>query len=230
MHVVSTVLVFGVGGMSWTPSALAGDPVLQPKGANAYQMVTGEDTEDDRQRWDTLFSTGVYVFGKEPAAFLKENVALLPLGRALDIAMGEGRNAVFLAKKGFSVDGVDISEVALRKAKKLARDNSTTINAFYADLNTYTIKPESYDVILNIDYLQRSLVSQIKKGLKKGGMVVYESLTVDQLKNAGGKALRRDYLLDKGELKQLFSDLEIVVYREHNDGKEARAQLIARKP
>jgi SAM-dependent methyltransferase len=203
-----------------------------PTGANTYQMVTGDDTEDDRRHWDTIYNTRGYVYGKEPAEFLRDHISALPVGRALDIAMGEGRNSVYLAKKGFSVDGVDISEVALRKAKRLARENHVSINTINADLNTYTIKPDAYDVIVNIDYLQKSLIPQIKRGLKHGGIVVYENWTVDQIANIRDKQAppKKDYLLEKGELKNLFKDFEVVFYREANDGKDARASLIARKP
>jgi 16S rRNA C967 or C1407 C5-methylase (RsmB/RsmF family) len=103
----------------------------------------------------------------------------------------------------------------------------TTINA---DLTNYTIKPGVYDVIVNINYLQRSLIPQIKRGLKKGGRVVYETYTVDQIKNAPEQHLRRDYLLEKGELQKLFKDFKILTYRETNDGKDALASLIAEKP
>ncbi|MCM2279332.1 MAG: methyltransferase domain-containing protein [Oligoflexia bacterium] len=203
---------------------------LNPKGSNAYQVVTGDDSEDDRRRWDTLFNTRTYIFGKEPAAFLSENIQLLRVGKALDIAMGEGRNAVYLAKKGFSVEGVDISEVALQKARRLARENRVSIATISADLGSYQIKPDAYQLILNIDYLQRSLIPQIKRGLKRGGIVVFDTYTVDHLKNAKGAQMRRDYLLERGELRQHFQDFEILLYREMNDGKEARASLIARKP
>lgn len=207
--------------------ALADD--IQAKGVNAYQILTGDDSEDDRQRWDSLYNTTTYVFGKEPAAFLREHISKLTVGRALDIAMGEGRNAVYLAKKGFSVDGVDISEVALRKARRLARENRVSINTIVADLNSYVIKPESYDLIVNIDFLSRQTIPAIKRGVKKGGIVVYSNLTVEQLYNARGQQIRRDYLLGKGELRNLFRDFEILVYEENNDGKEARASLIARR-
>ncbi|MCM2323326.1 MAG: methyltransferase domain-containing protein [Oligoflexia bacterium] len=202
----------------------------RPKGSNAYQIVTGDDSEDDRRRWDTLYSTRTYVFGKEPAAFLRDNIGQLSVGKALDLAMGEGRNAVYLAKKGFSVDGVDISEVALQKARRLASENKVSITAINADLSAYTIRPETYQLIVNIDYLQRSLIPQIRRGLKRGGIVVFETYTVEHLKNANGQHMRRDYLLERGELRRFFRDYEILVYRETNDGKEARASLIARKP
>lgn len=201
-----------------------------PGGTTTWQLITGDDSEDDRRQWDQIYNTRIYVFGKDPSAFLKEHVNSLPVGKALDIAMGEGRNAVFLAMKGFEVDGVDLSEVALKKARRLARENRVSITTIEADLNTYAIKPEAYDVILNIDYLQRSLIPQIKRGLKRGGVVVYENYTVKQLENTGGKALQRNFLVDEGELPKLFKDFKILVYRETNDGKDARASLIAQKP
>jgi tellurite methyltransferase len=204
---------------------------IQPSGATtSWQMITGDDSEDDRKQCDSIYSTQVYIFGTEPAEFLKDHINRLPQGRALDIAMGEGRNAVYLAKKGFIVDGVDISEVGLKKARLLARNNHVMINTIDADLNTYTIKPESYDVILNIDYLQKSLIPEIKKGLKHGGVVVFENYTVRQLENTGGKAIPKNFLLEEGELPKLFKEFKVLVFRETNDGKDARASLIAQKP
>ncbi len=193
--------------------------------------ITGDDAENERSRWDTIFNTATYVYGTEPDSFLKEHVGLLPLGRVLDLASAEGRNSVFLAKKGFQVTGVDYSEVALAKARRLAHANRVTIRTVNADLTDYTIKPESYDVILNIDFLQRSLISQIKRGLRHGGVVLYEGETEDQLKNEVGKAVtHRDKLLKKGELRELFKEFQILVYQETNNGREANAYLIAKKP
>lgn len=203
---------------------------IRPKGTNAYQMVTGEDSDDDRSHWDALFNTRTYVFGKEPASFLRDNVNRLPVGKVLDIAAGEGRNAVFLAKKGFSVDAVDYSEVALRKARRLAKENHVTINTINADLEGYVIKPESYEAIVNINYLQRSLIPGIKRGLRRGGIVVYENYTVEQLGNTPKQNIRRDLLLAKNEIKELFKDFKILIYRETNDGKDAVASLVAQKP
>ncbi|MCC7441035.1 MAG: methyltransferase domain-containing protein [Bdellovibrionales bacterium] len=212
------------------PQVETADSSLRPGAGNVYQQVTGDDAEEDRSRWDALFSTHTYVFGKDPAEFLKKHVELLPVGRALDIAMGEGRNAVYLAQKGFQVDGVDISDVALRKARRLAREHNVPIRAINADLRDYVIQPGAYEVILDIQYLQRSLIPQIQRGLKPGGVVVFENHTVDQLRNPDGHGIPRDYLLEQGELRRLFADLEVLVYEEVNDGKDAVARLIARRP
>lgn len=192
--------------------------------------LTGDsDYGDDRTAWDKTYSRQDYVFGKDPAPFLVRNVGKLKKGQALDIAVGEGRNAVYLAKRGFQVEGVDISQVGLKKAKKLAAENGVKIKTTNADLNKYRIKPDKYSVILNFYYLQRSLFPQIKAGLKKGGVVVFETHTIDHLKNPGASGWEKEYLLQPGELKKAFSDLEILHYSETNDGKNAVASLVARK-
>ena len=205
------------------------DERRQSRAASVYQAVTGEDVEDDRGYWDSFYSTDQYVFGRDPSAFLREHLKRLPRGLALDIAMGEGRNGVFLAKYGFDVEGVDLSDVALRKARLLARDQGVSIRTILSDVSRFKIAAGKYAVILNINFLERSIIPSIKNGLRQGGVVVFENPTVEQLRNPGGQGLRRDYLLEKGELRMLFSDLEVLDYRELNDGKNAVAQLIARK-
>lgn len=198
--------------------------------ATRLMNLTGDsEFADDRSAWDKTYNRKDYVYGKDPAPFLVKNVGELPKGPALDLATGEGRNAVFLAKKGFQVEAVDISVVGLRKAQKLAAENGVKLKTINADLNKYKIQPNSYSVILNFYYLQRSLFPQIIAGLKPGGILVFENFTVEHLKNSGGKDIEREYLLEAGELKKAFSELEILSYSETNDGKEAVARLIAKK-
>ena len=198
--------------------------------AARFVAITGdEEMANFKEAWDKTYARTDYVFGKLPAEFLAKHVDILPKGIALDIATGEGRNAVFLAKKGFSVEGVDISSEGIKKAQKLAAENGVKIRTVNADLNRYKIRPNYYSVILNINYLQRSLFSEIKNGLKKGGIVVFETFTLEQLKNKPKDVWEKEYLLEPGELKKAFSDLEIIHYSETNDGKNAVASLIARK-
>lgn len=77
-------------------------------------------------------------------------------------------------------------------------------------------------------FLSRPLIPQIKKGLKKGGMIIFENYTVAQLKY--DKTQNRAYLLEQGELRELFKDLKIIKYSEVDDGKHATASLVAQKP
>lgn len=208
----------------------AAETDTQRKREQKLTNITGDENFTDKQSaWDRTYARKDFVFGKEPADFLKQVVQKLPKGHALDIASGEGRNAIFLAQKGFSVECVDISAVGLRKAQRFAAANRVKIQTANVDLNKYKIKSDFYSVILNFYYLNRSLIPQIKAGLKKGGVVVFENNTTEQLKNKGTQSLTRDELLQPGELKNAFSDFEILSYTETNDGHNAIASLLARK-
>lgn len=164
-----------------------------------------------------------------PAQFLVENVNLLPKGQVLDVAMGTGENAVYLGKKGFKVEGVDISAEAVNTALELARKSGVNLKAELADLeNNYRIRKSSYDVIICFKYLQRSLIQQMKDGLPTGGMVVYETFIVDQVRF--GKPRNPDHLLKHNELLDLFRDFRCLRYREGIfESRKAIASIIAEK-
>jgi len=215
---------------AFSNDGLAQDKNSRRTRAQKLTNITGDESFGDSQSgWDKTYARKEFVFGKEPSAFLRKHVEKLPKGLALDIAMGEGRHAIYLAKKGFAVEGVDLSAVGLRKAQKFAAANGVKIETINADLNKFVIKPARYTVILNFYYLNRSLFPKIKQGLARGGVVVFETNTTEQLKNAGSKTLEKEYLLEPNELKNAFSDFEILDYSETNDGKNAIASLIARK-
>ena len=164
-----------------------------------------------------------------PARFLQDSIMLLPKGRALDVAMGKGSNAVFLAKMGYEVEGVDISPEAISDALEEAKRAEVTIKAEVADLEgEYVIRKSAYDVIICFRYLQRSLIPQIKNGLRKGGMVVYETFTIDQVRF--GRPRNPDYLLKHNELLDMFRDFRCLHYREGIlEDRAALAQIIAKK-
>lgn len=187
-------------------------------------------SEQDRLFWNKRYDTETYILGKEPVEFLKEYINILPRGKALDIAMGGGRNAVFLAKNGFEVDGCDVSDIAVKKTLELAKENNVRVNAFVADLEIYKLPKDAYDVVACFYYLQRSLIPQIKEALKPGGMVIYETYTIENRERGFEGPKNEDYLLKTNELLDLFKDLTIIYYRELVlDDKKAVASLIARK-
>ncbi|MCJ7754277.1 MAG: hypothetical protein MUP13_06910, partial [Thermoanaerobaculales bacterium] len=99
-----------------------------------------------------------------------------------------------------------------------------------ADLSVYSVTPQTYDVVAVINYLQRDLIDDLKKTLKPGGIVIYETYTAAQLEIPGAHHMRREYLLEPGELRVMFDDFEILVYRETADDRQAVASLVARKP
>lgn len=130
--------------------------------------------QEDAIRWDKRHAQGF--MPQEPSTILQTYTPLLRTyierGRvsALDIACGNGRNAKFLAHMGFSVLGVDISQVALDSLT-----NTECIQTLCADLDYFDIKEASYDVVLNFYFLDRRLFEGIKNGLKSGGIVIFET-------------------------------------------------------
>ncbi len=190
-----------------------------------------DSDNQDRERWDRKFAGSDFIYGKEPARFVADNVEFLPAkGRALDVAAGEGRNAVFLARFGLEVDAVDISEVGLAKARQLADEAGVSITTVVADLGDYSIPEDRYDVVVVINYLQRDLIDDLRAALRPGGIVIYETYTVAQLDIPGAHHMRREYLLEPGELRAMFEGFEILEYSETADDRQALASLVARKP
>jgi 2-polyprenyl-3-methyl-5-hydroxy-6-metoxy-1,4-benzoquinol methylase len=187
----------------------------------------------DQIRWDKRFGRKEFALGKEPNPFLKKHIRLLPKGKALDIATGEGRNAVFLAQHGFKVDALDVSEKGLKKAQKLARDRGVKINTFLVDLGQYEIEKERYDLIANFYFLKRRLIPRIKKGLKNGGRVIFETYLLEHRTLGTGGPKQAKYFLKPNELLRLFKNFRILFYREgifREGGKrKAVASLIAEK-
>src|SRR5512136_2877808 len=122
----------------------------------------------DQRRWDRRYRRQGFALGEEPNPFLRKHIHLFPKGRALDLAAGEGRNAVFLARHGLDVDAVDISDLGLKKAQRLAGRRQVRVHTILADLDTYQIRKGQYDLITNFYFLNRNLIPKMKGGLKKG--------------------------------------------------------------
>ncbi len=182
----------------------------------------------DKQRWEEKYREETYRFGKEPIPFLVEQVDRLPKGTVLDVAMGEGRNGVFLAGKGFRVIGIDISERGLQKAKALAVERGVTIQTRVADLDDIHFEKDSYDVVLCTYYLNRNLIPKMKEAVRSGGMVVMETYTMDYQRYR--PEFQKDYLLKPNELLDLFRDFTILRYQVEDTGQAVFASIIAQKP
>jgi len=189
--------------------------------------------KEDQKRWDRRYRERKPDLNRGANTILKKYLRSLPKGKALDLAAGEGRNAVFLAEHGFEAEAVDISPVAMSRARKLARARGVKIKAMAADLDTYRLPPGRYDLILNFYFLDRRLIPRIKKGLKMGGMVVFETYTTEQKKLGPEGPGQTKYVLKPNELLRLFRGFHVLFYREgvfREGGKRrAIASLIARK-
>jgi len=188
----------------------------------------------DQTRWDARFNGKAFALGKEPNPFLKRVLRFLPKGIALDVAAGEGRNAAFLAEHGFDVDAIDISEQGLKKARRLAREMGVRVRTIRADLDRYPIEEGRYDLIANFYFLRRSLIPKLKRGLRQGGKIIFETYTLEQRDLGTGGPKQARYLLKPNELLRLFKGFRILFYREgifkEGGRRKAVASLIAEKP
>ncbi|PWH12900.1 MAG: SAM-dependent methyltransferase [Anaerolineae bacterium] len=184
----------------------------------------------DAIRWNNRYREESTFALREPRSLLLEIERWLPRGGfALDLAMGVGQNAAFLLQKGFKVIGVDISLVALQQAKRRYPNLMTVC----ADLESFHLPQNTFDVILNFYFLQRSIWDSVRKWLKPNGLLIIETMTLE-MKTVKPEIDER-YLLEPGELKQTFCDFEILLYREgwqERSGIHPRAvaSLVARKP
>jgi tellurite methyltransferase len=183
---------------------------------------------DEREYWNARYSARPADDSGEPNAFLREHLAMLPRGHVLELAMGEGHNAVFFAKQGYRVTGIDVSDAAVERTLSSARQARVYLEARREDLCSAILPANTYDVIACFNYLQRSLWPQIISALRPGGMVIYETFSVDQVRY--GHPTDRRYLLAPNELIEAFHALRIRIYRDLVVyGPKAVASLIAEK-
>jgi SAM-dependent methyltransferase len=144
-----------------------------------------------REDWDARYTEKDFVWTVEPNRFLVAEVSDLPPGRALDLACGEGRNAVWLAARGWRVTGVDFSCVAIEKAEALAAHRGVAVHWQVADLEVYEQAARSFDLVVVL-YLQmqaaklQPVLSRAAAGVAPGGTLLVVSHDVLNLSEGHG--------------------------------------------
>lgn len=190
--------------------------------------------ENDRARWDERYAEGDWADVDEPARILEDAEAwLTEPGLALDVACGAGRNALWLARRGYKVVALDISWEGLQRLQRRARAERLDIHIVLADLEAFAFPPDSFDLIVNSRFLLRSLFPTFRSALKPGGLLLVETFSVDEIEVLGGD-IRRAYALERGELRQVFWDFEMLLYEEgvfeEAEGERGLARMVARRP
>lgn len=195
-------------------------------------------TRLDKQKWDRRYYRGFDVDRSQPSEWLLRCLSIcgFPRGadlRALDVACGAGRNALYLAALGFSVDAVDISSVALAQALLAARERELRINWIEADLDLPFRPPRSYDLIVMTRYLNLPLLDRLLDGLKPGGWLVCEEHLQSTAAAAGPR--RAEYRVAPGALAAACSRLLIHTEEEGTirdpDGRTvAVARVLVQRP
>lgn len=192
--------------------------------------------------WNERYDRAEFVYGTKPNTFLVEQVELLS-GPILSLAEGEGRNAVFLATRGFDVLGVDASSVGLAKAEKLAASRGVTIRTEVADLANYTPPAQNFGAVVSIfahlpSALRQRLYPLVARSLKPGGVIVLEAYSKAQLARDTGGPKDADMLLSCADLEHAFPGCETLLLQEierevqegtYHTGRAFVIQFVARK-
>jgi tellurite methyltransferase len=188
--------------------------------------------DDARIEWDRRYDEGSHQsLTPDPFLvsaydqFVAPNVKYV--GRALDLVGGVGRHALYLAERGWLATLMDVSEVALQRARRLAEERELHIFTEQVDLSQVQLPVSAYDLIVVFFYLERSLLPQIAAALRPGGFLIYKTYTRDQVKLGGGPS-HPMHLLEPDELLNAFAGLQILHYRETIKDK-AVAELVAKK-
>jgi SAM-dependent methyltransferase len=182
--------------------------------------------------WDERYRRGEHA-NDEPHQLVVEFASKLKPGRALDVACGAGRHAIWLAELGWQVTAVDYSRVAIEILRQRASEKGLVIDSRVADLerHEFIIEPDSYDLILNCCYLQRDLFPAIKVGVRVGGLVIAVIAMVDDDPNV--KPMNPTFLLNQGELRAEFDGWEMLRdfegKREGSERQRAMAEIVARR-
>lgn len=173
--------------------------------------------------WDDRYASPDYIFGTEPAAFLRRAAPLIPPGaRILCLAEGEGRNGVFLAGLGHDVTGVDLSAVGLAKAARLAAARGVALSLRQADVMDWDGSDGPWDAVVAIfvHFLtpQRArLAAACARGLRPGGLFLYHGYGPAQLALGTGGPKDPAMLASAAEMAAAFPGWGVVLARDHED-------------
>jgi len=186
---------------------------------------------DARAKWNRRYSAGEAA-EQAPLPALFDACGKIPPGLALDLACGAGRHAKALARLGWRVIALDVSEVAIENLRGVAEASGLTIDARVQDLEhpDFRLDPDAYDLVCDCLYLQRNLFAQIRLAVRPGGIFFAALPMVDLEPDV--RPINSDYLAAPGELIAEFRDWRILQYSEarSKSGSRLIAQLTAQRP
>ena len=185
----------------------------------------------ERVRWNQKYreNPGAWL---EPDPFLAWAFSgyIQPLfprgGSALDLAGGAGRHSIWLAKQGWDVTLIDISETGVELAQQNAGPLAPHIHCVIDDLTQFQATQTQFDVVMGFFYLERDIFPAILQAVRPGGLLLYKTYTIDQLKLAGGPK-EPSHLLLPGEILRLASGMRVLHYGE-TVAEKATAEIVAR--
>lgn len=188
-------------------------------------------SQRDLDKWNRRYSEDSY-HKNNPVTLLVDWLPKLPVGRALDVACGAGRNSLLLAQAGFQVDAIDISPVGLELAGVKAEDQGLSINWIEQDLDQAYPFDNNYDLIVIMWYVNPGLIRQLCECLTSNGYLLVEEHLITDQQVIG--PVSTNFRVAPGELRGAVAGLEIIHYEEliepiPEGGQVASAKLVAKK-
>jgi len=189
-------------------------------------------SEADRSKWNQRYAEDSYR-KSNPVTLLSDWLPRIPVGRALDVACGAGRNALLLAEAGFQVDAIDISAVGLKRLAGEARERGFSINCIEHDLDQDYAFASGYDLIVVLWYVNLELIERLCACLAPGGYLVCEEHLQSEQEVIGPG--NDDYRVAPGALCTAVSSLDLLLYEERIEaipegGQLASARVVATRP
>jgi 2-polyprenyl-3-methyl-5-hydroxy-6-metoxy-1,4-benzoquinol methylase len=164
------------------------------------------------ERWNRILTAPTPTFNTRPNAFLVEMTKPLAPGKALDVGMGQGRNAIYLAQQGWEVTGFDPADQAISTAQEQARRLGVQLTTFVLRDDQFDFGTEQWDlIVLSYVGVVRRIVSRVHEGLRPGGLIVVEGFHRDATKTA---SIGGGVVFDTNELLRLFDRFRIVRYED----------------
>jgi tellurite methyltransferase len=183
----------------------------------------------DIERWNEKYRAGNPYPEFEPDPILTRYRDMLDgRGRALDVACGVGHNAIYLARLGYEVTGIDGSPVGLRFCREALAHTDVEVQLVAADLDHFDPPPACFELILVVRFLSRPLVPRLQQALKPGGLFFYKTFNSNHL--AARPEFARDFLLQPGELASMFADFETLATNDDATLDDSQSFFIGRKP
>ena len=183
----------------------------------------------DIVRWNEKYRAAPdSAFARPDELLVAHQDLLVRDARVLDLACGAGANAIFAAKRGCCVLGVDASLEGLRIAARKAKQRGLKIFLLAADLESWRPPPERFDLVMTFRYLDRALFPALRSALVPGGVVVYKTFNRNFLEQK--PEMNPDYLLQPGELSRSFSEFELIATNDEESNRETSSFWIGRKP
>jgi tellurite methyltransferase len=192
-------------------------------------MATENNVQKERGKtvdWNRRYREGFYDGAVEPHVLLTKFWPVIPGRHVADIAMGNGRDALFLSEKGFFVTGLEGSVEAINISRKTMTQKGFLISPVLGDARSLPYRKNSFDSILVFYFLQREIMDEIRTLLKKGGIFIYETFLKRQ--NNIDRPRNPCFLLDDGELIGYFKGFELLFYEEIIENAGGRRRAVAR--